>query len=96
MSLMIVDSNLYGWRTAVIWSASLGCICGLVGVVLGVLSLIGLSSAFHLLDNVSALSLVTAFLALAFAAHSFDKAHEVENQLRIERCKKAGMKVDDK
>jgi hypothetical protein len=90
-----LEFDLRKWRSSFVITAMLGGICGLIGLTLSVIHLFGSSGAYHFLDNVGAGFLVVALLLFSFAAHSLDNAHEAETTMRIDRCKRTGMKVDE-
>ncbi len=90
-----IESGLQEWRSSFVVAATLGGLCGLTGLILSGLHLFGMSGSYHFVDNVGAGLLVMAFLLFSLAAHSLDRAREFETAIRIDRCKRTGMIVDE-
>ncbi len=91
MSRTALGTGLRRWKFILLFSSLTGSVCGLVGTTLGVMSLLKLLSDYRLLDDVGTALLVVAFPMLVLAAHSLDKAHEVETTIRMEGCRPTGM-----
>jgi len=80
-----LEATLLCWKMTFVFSAALGGITGLVGTVIGTLSLLRLLSDYHQVDNFGTVFLVVAFPLLIFAAHSLDKAHSMERSITSDR-----------
>ena len=91
MSRTTLELRLERWKRALIISIVLGGFFGIVGTMLGMLSLLGLLSSYRLLDQLGTAFLVVAFPLIVLAAHCLDKAHEVEKVIRAEYCRQTGI-----
>lgn len=76
-------------------SAVPGGFCGVAGVTLSTMSLVGLLSTHRRIDHIGTGLLIAAFPLIILAAHCLDKAHEVEKAITIEYCKRTGMTDED-
>ncbi|MBK8466840.1 MAG: hypothetical protein IPL32_13505 [Chloracidobacterium sp.] len=85
MSGTALETTLLRWKMTFVFSSALGGITGLVGTVIGTLSLLRLLSDYHRVENFGTVLLVVAFPLLILAAHSIDKAHEAEKSMTMVR-----------
>ena len=95
MSRTALNASLDRWKRTLCVSAVLGGIWGVVGMTLGLLSLLGLLKVDGWLDDLGTVSLVVAFPLIILAAHSLDKAYEIDKAMTIEYCRHTGMIVDE-
>lgn len=83
------------WTAALTVSSVLGAFSGFGGMMIGLFSLVGLLDDDAVLSTVGTLLIVAAFPLFATAAHALDKIHEAEKTIRLEYCRKHGLKDDD-
>jgi hypothetical protein len=81
-----LQTSLERWNVTFVFSSAFGAFCGFVGTILGTLSLLGLLQAYRSIDQLGTALLVAAFPLLILAAHSLDKAHEIDKAINIEYC----------
>lgn len=83
------------WTYCLFISSTLGVGAGLVGMVIGAFSLIGLLDGNRGIQTVGTWLIVAAFPLLILAAHCLDKAREAEKAMRLEHCRRHGLKDDE-
>jgi hypothetical protein len=79
-----LQASLERWNVTLVFSSAFGAFCGLLGTILGTLSLFGLLQAYRSIDQLGIALLVAAFPLMVLAAHSLDKAHEIDKTINIE------------
>jgi hypothetical protein len=85
-----LQASIERWNVTLVFSSAFGTFCGLLGTILGTLSLFGLLQAYRSIDQLGIALLVAAFPLLILAAHSLDKAHEIDKAINIEYCRLNG------
>ena len=91
MSRTALESSLERWKRALVISIVLGGFFGVVGMTLGMMSLLEMLGAYRFLDSLGTAFLVIAFPLVVFAAHCLDKAHEIEKVVATEYCRRTGI-----
>ena len=95
MSRTALEARLERWKFMLLVSSVCGGVCGLVGMTLGLMSLLGLLNGYRLLDDLGTVLLVCAFPLIILAAHCLDKAYEADKAITYEYFRRTGM-IDDK
>ena len=91
MSRTALEASLENWKLTLVVGSVFGGICGLVGMILGLMSLLGFLNNYPLLNGAGTLLLVIAFPLIILAAHSLDKAYEIDKEITIQYCRQTGM-----
>ena len=91
MSRTTLEASLQRWKFMFVASSICGGVCGLLGMTLGLMSLLRLLTSYKILDGLGTALLVVAFPLIVLAAHSLDKAYEADKAITIENCRRTGM-----
>lgn len=83
------------WTAALIASSILGISSGLMGLIISGLSLLGFLANNKGVSNLGTWLIVVAFPLIMFAATSLDKVDEAEKAIRLDYCRKHGLKEED-
>ena len=83
------------WMAGLVVSSVLGTFSGFGGMMIGLLSLLGLLGDGSSLPTVGTWLIVMVFPLFVGAAHALDKIHEAENAMRREYCRKHGLRDED-
>ncbi len=90
-----LKQSLRRWTAGLLVSGSLAAISGLTGLGIGLISLIGLANADARLGETGTVCFVLAFPLSFLAAHCVDKIDETDKRIRLEYCRRHGMKDSD-
>lgn len=86
-----LERSLRSWNIALFISALLGAVSGLGGLVIGFISLVGLTDREQGLSILGTLLIVASFPLFILAAHCLDKTGEIDKAIRLEYCRQHGL-----
>lgn len=82
------------WTTVIFAGGVIGAVCGTLGIVISLLTLVGLIARTRVSAGVTVALIVIALSSLFGAAHGMDKIREVEIRERHERFMRELTKED--
>jgi hypothetical protein len=80
------------WTIGLFLSATIGTLAGLLGLVINGLFLIGVMERTGKISLIATWLIVAAFPLLMLAAHCLDRADAARRSLRLEYCRRHGLK----
>lgn len=83
------------WTAVLVAGAMLSTLSGLGGIVLVIASWLFTETA-NGIGEIGSLLLVLFFPLAVITAHSLDKIRDAELALRLERCRRKGLRLDDR
>lgn len=83
------------WMNALFFSAVVGTFTGLVGLIVNALSLFGFLKDDRKLTNLGIWLIIVTFPLAIFTAHCLEKIEKAGKYLRLEHCKKQGMRDEE-
>lgn len=83
------------WKTLLFITAVCGVFSGVIGLVLSGLTLLGLSDYLRGVGHFGNWMITAFFPLLILAAHALDKVQAAKKVLRLEKCRKQGLKDEE-
>ena len=83
---------LQAWNLGLIVSGIGGFVTGVCGIAIGFAAALGLTIEGPTLYITTTILIGASFVLFGIAAHCIDKANSVERAIRLERCRKHGLK----
>lgn len=90
---LALDKKQRRWENALVVSLILAVLAGLAGLTVGVLQYLGFFPNVALYGYLEAALLITTFSAGFFAAHCLDRSKEATRAIRLENCRRRGLRV---
>ena len=85
------SSAIQRWTAALFVLAIFGCLAGLGGFCLWLLSMIGLIAATTNLYTVGTLLIGASFVLFGLSAHCLDRVDAADKSIRVEYCRQHGL-----
>jgi hypothetical protein len=89
-------SSLRSWNAGLFLSAIFAVVSGIAGLAIAVLAMGSVIAPSTNLYTVGTVLIGASFILFGLAAHCLDKAHDADKAMRIEYCRRHGLKDDDR
>ena len=89
-----VQNGRRRWNAGSFVSAFFGFVCGLGGLAIGFLTVSELVVAGTSLYTIGTVLIGTSLILFGLAAHCLDRADAVDKAIRLELCRKHGLKIE--
>ena len=90
-----LNKSISRWKAVLFICAGCGVFFGVIGLVLSGLTLVGLSDYLRGIGHLGTWMVAAFFPLLMLAAHALDKVNAARKILRLNKCRKQGLKVED-
>lgn len=90
-----LNKTITRWKTVLFISAVSGVFSGVIGLVLSGLTLLGLSDYLRGVGHLGNWMVAAFFPLMILAAHALDKMQAAKKVLRLDKCRKQGLKDED-
>jgi hypothetical protein len=90
-----MQQSLRRWNTGLFVSGALGAISGLIGLMIGFLTLIELFAPTTKVYTIGTVLIGASFILFGLAAHCLDRVDATDKAIRLEYCRQHGLKDED-
>ncbi len=94
-SPITLQQSLRRWNTGLFVSGGLGAVSGLVGLMIGFLTLIEQFAPTTKIYTIGTVLIGASFILFGLAAHCLDRADATDKAIRLEYCRQHGLSHEE-